>query len=275
MKKIICICLLVIATLGAYLFVRNNQHIVMDVRYVLDTEIVDDNFFFVRAGSLYQYNDESGVKIISKEGICNITSTDDYLLYSNETTIYRMNLNTEEIMPIYISENEENQIEGVYCADKISVFRLDYSNYYITEIAMDGTVKSEEILNEEEYKKRRNTNEIYDDISVIGNVTVIDGYYMGGMFVSDSKSFIFKGKSGDDKEYKIFAYIPETGEVRKLSDKGLNGYSSAKIDTESGNFYIWDTKGREDINRYKVNYDENGYPVSLEYDRIIFKSDIK
>ena len=42
MKKIICICLLVIATLGAYLFVRNNQHIVMDVRYVLDTEIVDD-----------------------------------------------------------------------------------------------------------------------------------------------------------------------------------------------------------------------------------------
>ena len=38
---------------------------------------------------------------------------------------------------------------------------------------------------------------------------------------------------------------------------------------------LWDSDLGTKIVRYKVNRDENGYPVSLEYDRVVFERDIE
>ena len=38
---------------------------------------------------------------------------------------------------------------------------------------------------------------------------------------------------------------------------------------------LWDSDLGTKIVRYKVNRDENGYPLSLEYDRVVFERDIE
>ncbi|MBD5157724.1 MAG: hypothetical protein HDT13_08840 [Butyrivibrio sp.] len=83
----------------------------------------------------------------------------------------------------------------------------------------------------------------------------------------------------------LYAYIVDTGEVRKLCDyKNLchssdlyNEYASTwsvgdedEVFIDGNYLYSYSINGDTDIVRFHLEYDENGYPVRCEYDTCIY-----
>ena len=109
-----------------------------------------------------------------------------------------------------------------------------------------------------------------------GTVTIIEGYnvHLDMFSTYGSNCFIFCGEAESEDMVKVYAYIPETDEVRMIYEdvSDMNRMLSALLTEEY--LYMWDSDGGTKIVRYKVNRDENRYPVRLEFDRAIFESDI-
>ncbi len=101
--------------------------------------------------------------------------------------------------------------------------------------------------------------------------------------ICDSKSVIFLGCKGETAEPKVYAYIPETNEVRELADYA-NLTESDNLNQANNSephllilgdyLYAFESYGTNDFVRFKITYDENNYPEKLEFTDCIYENNL-
>lgn len=97
--------------------------------------------------------------------------------------------------------------------------------------------------------------------------------------ITDGKTVYYWRKLSEDT-FKLYAYIPKTGESRPVcdytdmldADKLYDGH------TNPCSLYMWKnhiySEGyRSDILMFDITYDDDGYPVSVTFNRTIFEFD--
>lgn len=97
--------------------------------------------------------------------------------------------------------------------------------------------------------------------------------------ITDGKAVYYWRKLSEDT-FKLYAYIPKTGENRPVcdytdmldADKLYDGH------TNPCSLYMWKdhiySEGyRSDILMFDITYDDDGYPVSVTYNKTIFEFD--
>lgn len=97
--------------------------------------------------------------------------------------------------------------------------------------------------------------------------------------ITDGKAVYYWRKLSEDT-FKLYAYIPKTGESRSVcdytdmldADKLYDGH------TNPCSLYMWKdhiySEGyRSDILMFDITYDDDGYPVSVTFNKTIFEFD--
>ena len=190
----------------------------------------------------------------------------------------------------YVGESEEKEI-------------FPYENYELTEYYYGltdeyivGKMRTVQKEPNEEWKAYIALVDKNGNIGVIPDYALYDTFsnfllcndnciYFWGAGTEDSISYIEIDGILEIEGPALYVYIVDTGEVRKLCDyKNLcrasdlyNAYvhqwSSGDEDEVfiDGNYlYSYSKNGNTDIIRFRLEYDENGYPVRCEYDACIY-----
>ncbi len=278
--------------------------------YIRYLRCVDDKVWFVHSlfdggEVLYCYDDETGLNRID---------TDDADLIVQEmkdeagrekiiTNNAGMEYKKEEFGYIPVNRTEiKSDAEYRYAGqeDNTKEFpndKYELSEYYYgltDEYAVGLMLAAKET--EEEYNKadENNGTESGDYAGYIalvdnmGNVSVIPGYaarYSAGFIYCSGNCIYFWGypDTADDLHARLYAYVVDTGEVRKLCDYGnicdasdldyeqwRGGGDEDEVFIDNGCLYSYSSYGDTDIIRFRLTYDDDGYPVSCEYDACIY-----
>ena len=177
----------------------------------------------------------------------------------------------------YVTEDQITSDTGLvyYVNHEMYEFPKGYKlkGNYQRLVILRGAVHDEYIVSVDKYNEDKRVLATADKE---GTVTIIEGYTVHfDMFNTyGSNCFIFCGEAESEDTVKVYAYIPETDEVRMIHEdvSDMNRMLSALLTEEY--LYMWDSDLGTKIVRYKVNRDDKGYPVGLVYDRVIFESDI-
>ncbi len=287
--------------------------------YIHYLKCIDDKVYFIHSlfntdeDILYCYDDDIGlqkldtdensqiIENMKTESEKNIIRTNDAGMECVKETLGYVLTNVEEIY-------SDAQYRYVAQESNLKAFPYDkyqLSDYYyglVDEYAVGLMLATE---NAEEKYDENNDNE--DDIIVSssyggyialvdkdGNVSVIPDYivqYMAGFVYCYDNCIYFWGypeiNDGETEECRLYAYIVDTGQVRKLCDYG-NLCNASDLDKENfdqwssgdeeevfindGYLYSYSVNGNTDIVRFRLTYDENGYPVKCQYDTCIYEN---
>lgn len=176
-------------------------------------------------------------------------------------------------------------------------YRLQEYYYGLTDEYIVGIMRALQEEPKEEGKAYIALVDNAGNISVIPDYVVYDTYpkfllchdncvYFWGMGAEERIS-IGEGEGGilECEGPRLYVYIVDTGEVRKLCDysnlcRASDLYKTYVPQWSSGDeyevfidgryLYSYSKNGDTDIVRFRLTYDENGYPLQCEYDACIY-----
>lgn len=323
-KKLIVICsislLCLIAIVGFKLMapktvqcpVKNSDG------YIDLLQIYDGKLYYVHSlfdskkDILYCYDDESGLREVDSEEseriIPNLNA--EYLKGKTQKNSAGMECKYDSIngyMKGYvlkepIAVNPKAAYRGV--GKGSSAERFPYEDYKLTEYYYGltdeyivGIMRSVQEEPKEEGKAYIALVDKTGNISVIPDYVVYDTYpkfllchdncvYFWGMGEEEG-ILVGEGEGGilECEGPRLYVYIVDTGEVRKLCDysnlcRASDLYKAYVPQWSIGDeyevfidgqyLYSYSKNGDTDIVRFRLTYDENGYPLRCEYDACIY-----
>ncbi len=301
------LCIVVFAVLKVTVL---QKHQVWSIKnsdgYIYWLQIYDDKLYYVQSpwGSddeiLYCYDDENGLRQIDSDDRDKIISDlkNEYYKVKIKTNNAGMECTYEDYTTGYVLTNQMtiySNAEYRYVDERLDSEPFPYENYELEKhyyglvdeyiVGKMHTVESDP----EGYDKA-----FIALIDKTGNISVIPDYVIydsDSSFLLCNNNCIYFWGAGENDDIletgglSLYTYIVDTGEVRKLCDyKNLcrssdlytiyasvwssGGEEEVFIDQQY--LYSYSINGDTDIIRFKLTYDENGYPVKCEYDTCIY-----
>lgn len=247
---------------------------------------------------LYCYDDENGLHKIDSEDCERIRSDlkSEHYKVKTKTNNAGMECTYEGYTKGYVLKNPvdiDSEAEYRYVGENEGKETFPYEEYQLKEfyygLVDEYIVGKMCAVRDDGYRKAYIA--LVDqtgDISVIPDYVIYDEdahfllchdnviYFWG----ADEENDILK-----DGGSMLYAYIVDTGEVRKLCDyKNLchssdlynkcastwNVGDEEEVFIDGRYLYSYSQNGDTDIVRFRLTYDENGYPVKCEYDACIY-----